>query len=184
MRDWPHSPIHRLTDAGCYMVTAGTYQKAPLFRTPQRLTMLCERLLALAQEGGWELQAWAVFPNHYHFIAIPSGAASSLRKLVWRLQGGTSKAINDLDGMRGRKVWFQFWDTRITYQRAYLARLNYVHNNAVKHGLVREATLYPWCSAGGFQLKATPAFFKTVMSFPSDRVSIEDDFPVSPEDVA
>jgi putative transposase len=182
--DWPHSPVHRLSEAGCYMVTSGTYQKAPLFRAAARLNLLCESLLRLAAETGWQLQAWSVFPNHYHFVAISPPDAATLGKLMGRLHAGTAKRINDQDGQRGRKVWFQFWDTRITSERAYLARLNYVHRNAVKHGLVREAALYPWCSAGWFQMKAAPAFYKTVMAFPSDRVSVADDFDVSPADVA
>ena len=31
--------------------------------------------------------------------------------------------------------------------KSYLARLNYVHQNPVKHGLVRVANQYRWCSA-------------------------------------
>jgi len=32
----------------------------------------------------------------------------------------------------GRTVWFQFWDTKLTYERSYLARLNYVHQKTPK----------------------------------------------------
>jgi hypothetical protein len=37
MRDWPHSPVHRLAEPGAYIVTAGTYLKKPTFAGPQRL---------------------------------------------------------------------------------------------------------------------------------------------------
>ena len=30
---WPHAPMHRLSEAGTYFVTAGTYLKAHHFRT-------------------------------------------------------------------------------------------------------------------------------------------------------
>jgi len=52
------------------MVTAGTYLKQPIFRGAQRLECLCDLLLELAEKYGWDLQAWAVFPNHYHFVAL------------------------------------------------------------------------------------------------------------------
>jgi putative transposase len=52
--------------------------------------------------------------------------------------------INRLDRMPGRQVWHNFWDTKLTYQKSYLARLNYVHQNPVKHGLVPVANQYPW----------------------------------------
>lgn len=52
----------------------------------------------------------------------------------------TAKWINRLENAVGRKVWHNFWETRLTYEKSYLARLNYVHQNPVKHGLVLVAT--------------------------------------------
>jgi hypothetical protein len=54
----------------------------------------------------------------------------------------------------GRKVWLQYWESQITFHRSFLARLNYVHQNGVHHGIVRRASLYQWCSAGWFLRKA------------------------------
>jgi putative transposase len=86
--------------------------------------------------------------------------------------------INEQDGTPKRKVWFQYWESHITFHRSYLARLNYVYQNPVKHGIVRVASDYPWCSAGWFERKANRAFFRTVMNFPCDRIDIPDDFEV------
>jgi len=44
----------------------------------------------------------------------------------------TAEWVNRLDGRPGRQVWFNFRETRLTYQRSYLARLNYVHQNPAK----------------------------------------------------
>jgi len=38
---------------------------------------------------------------------------------------------------------YEFWDTRLTFEKSWLARLNYVHQNAVKHELVSIANEYP-----------------------------------------
>ena len=65
---------------------------------------------------------------------------------------------------------------RMTYEKSYLARLNYVHQNAVKHGLVRIANQYPWCSAGWFENAATRAQVKTIYGFKTDRLRVNDDF--------
>ena len=67
-------------------------------------------------------------------------------------------------------------ETRLTFEKSYLARLNYVIKNPVKHGLVTLAEDYPWCSAGWFSENATSAFQKTVASFRIDRLKIEDDY--------
>jgi putative transposase len=177
--DWPHAPVHRLRHAGTYIVTAGTYKGTHHFHDAERLTCLTKSLLALADKYGWKLQAWAVFSNHYHFVA-ESRQPATLRRFVQHLHSVSAKHINQLDGTLGRMIWFQYWDTLLSSQKSYLARLNYVHTNAVRHGLVREPSAYPWCSAGWFQRTASRAFHATVMVFPSDRVSVPDEYDVLP----
>ncbi len=178
MRDWPHSPAHWLAEAGAYMVTAGTYLKKPLFSTRERLTLLCDTLLQLAEEHDWKLQAWAVFPNHYHFVG-DCPQPENLRVLMRKLHSITAHRVNQLDGETGRRVWFQYWDTRLTIQTSYVARLNYVHQNAVRHGVVRLAVDYPWCSAGWFERKAERAFYQNVINHPSSKIDVRDDYKVS-----
>lgn len=163
------------------MVTAGTYLKQPLFYGRERLSTLTDALLRICRQYQMSLQAWAVFPNHYHFIATLSADAKRLSHAIRHLHSDTGRMMNLRDSAPGRRVWFQFWDTHLTFSRSFYARLNYVHQNAVRHGLVREASLYPWCSAGWFKLRSTPAFHKTVTSFPVDCLRIPDDYEVSPE---
>src|SRR5258708_585248 len=91
LKDWPHSPPHRLSKAGTFIVTAGTYQKQLFFNTPHRLTRLSNLLLQM----------------------------------------------------------------------------------------VAKASAYTWCSAGWFERKADRAFFRTVNSFPVDRVIVPDEFEVT-----
>jgi putative transposase len=73
-------------------------------------------------------------------------------------------------------VWFNFWDTKLTYERSYLARLSYVHRNPVKHGLVMVANQYQWCSAAWFERIGTPAMIKTIYGFKIDALNVQDDF--------
>ncbi|MCD6326985.1 transposase [bacterium] len=147
MRQWPHSPVHRFSERGTYIVTAGAYGKQKFFNTPGKLAFLHDRLLELAGEFELQLQAWAVFSNHYHFVAILRDYPESIRRMISKLHTLTAIYINRLDTAPGRKVWFQYWDTELTFERSILARLNYVNNNAVHHRLVEEAKQYPYCSA-------------------------------------
>ena len=183
MPDWPHAPVHRVSETGAYIVTASTYGKEPLFASRSRLTLLCKALFQASLERSWSLRAWAIFPNHYHFVA-DSCAPESLRDLIRHLHSVTARAVNGLDKRPGRKVWFQYWETRLKNQRSYFARLRYVHENPARHRVVRRSANYPWCSAGWFERRATPSFRKTVLSFPCDRISVVDDFEVSAEDWA
>jgi putative transposase len=175
-KDWPHAPVHRLSQDGIYMVTAGTLHKRHLFDSEAKRDLLEGMLLSFAKQYGWQLEAWAVFVNHYHFVARGNPSSSNLRVFVGKLHAESARQLNERDNEAGRQVWHNFWDTRLTYQHAYLARLNYVHQNAVKHGLVSVANQYPWCSAAWFERVASPAQVKTIYTMKIDRVQVEDDF--------
>jgi len=163
-----------------FIVTAGTLHKRHFFNTDKRLNYLTRALLTLAAEYEWKLQAWAIFSNHYHFVA-EAKRPLNLPRLIKYLHSITAKRVNFLDGATGRKVWFEYWDTRLTYEKTFLSRLNYVHTNPVKHGLVADPEAYPWCSAAWFARSAERTFHSTVMRFPSDRVNLQDEFqPVKP----
>ena len=174
---WPHAPQHRLSESGTYFVTVGTYQREHYFRDNRRLEVLHRGLLAVAAEFHWRLEAWAVFSNHYHFIGgSPPEGAVSLSMMLGKLHMKTGEWINGLDQSPGRKVWHNYRETRLTFEKSYLARLHYVHQNPVRHGLVTSATMYPWCSAAWFEKHADPATRKVIESFPIDRVKVFDEY--------
>lgn len=174
--NWPHAPAHWLFEPGIYMVTASTYHKVYHLKSPVRKDYFQERLFSIAAEFGWQLQAWAILSNHYHFIARSPDDPQTLRRFINKLHMTTAKEFNLQDGTPRRRVWYQYWDTHLTYQKSYLARLNYVHNNPVNHGLVSHAENYRWCSAAWFAQHAPPAFVETVKRFKTDRVNVFDDF--------
>jgi putative transposase len=176
---WPHAPLHQLSQTGTFFVTASTHEKQHHFRGSQHLAVLHRGLLTVARDFGWRLEAWAVFSNHYHFVGHPpepATDATSLSDMLSVLHTKTARWINRLDNSPKRQVWFNFWETRLTYQRSYLARLNYVHQNAVKHGLVLVANQYPWCSAGWLERSASAAAVKAIYRFRTDAVRVLDDF--------
>ncbi|HEY4415223.1 MAG TPA: hypothetical protein VGO57_05980 [Verrucomicrobiae bacterium] len=174
--NWPHAPKHWLFEPGIYMVTAGTYQKWPHLNSPARRDFFLESLFKYAGEFAWSLKAWAVLENHYHFIANSSANPGTLTKFIGKLHMKTAQEMNRLDATPGRKVWHQFWDSHITFEKSYLARLHYVHGNPAKHGAVDLAENYKWCSASWFARNASPALVQTVKSFKTDAVSVPDDF--------
>jgi putative transposase len=181
---WPHAPIHQLSSRGTYFLTAGTYRKEHFFRGVDRLRVLHRGLLTVTNNFGWDLEAWTVFSNHYHFVGHSPQSesdAESLAKMISMLHEKTAKWINKLDNSPGRRVWHNFWDTKLTFEKSYLARLNYVHQNPVKHGLVTVARDYPWCSAAWFERTARPAQVKTIYSLKVDKINVYDQYEVSPD---
>ncbi|NGX57306.1 MAG: hypothetical protein K940chlam3_00196 [Chlamydiae bacterium] len=84
--------------------------------------------------------------------------------------------VNAIDGESDRRVWYQYWDSQITYRNSYLARLNYVMQNPVKHGLIDKATKYPSCSAHWFLKNSDPHFLRMVIGFKFDSIKVMDPF--------
>jgi putative transposase len=175
MTDWPHAPIHRFGEAGIYFVTGATLHKEHFFQTPRALDALQEMLFEKAQEHGVALQAWCFFPNHYHLVAS-ANEGKRIKGMLTRLYVDSAIAVNRRDDTKGRQVWYQFRDHQLTYERSWLARLKYTHENAVHHGLVANAMNYRWCSASWFAATASSAFAETVHRMKIDKLRIYDDF--------
>jgi putative transposase len=163
---------------------AFVYAGEHLFRGAKRLAVLHRGLLKVSQDYGWRLEAWAVFSNHYHFVAHSPSAtetAESLSLMLKTLHVKTSGWVNRLDATPTRQVWFNFFETKLTYPRSYLARLNYTHQNPVRHKLVAVANQYPWCSAAWFERTASLAQVKTIYRFKTEQMHVPDEFDPAPE---
>jgi putative transposase len=175
-KDWPHAPVHRLSEFGIYIVTAGILHKQFLLNSPTKLDLIERLLLSMAKQAKWQLEAWSVLGNHYHFVARGAPDSVPMRQFIREFHSLSARELNQLDRVEGRIVWYNFWDTRLTFQHSYLARLKYVHQNAVKHGLVALGNQYKWCSAAWFERVVSPPQVKTIYSMKIDKVHIEDDF--------
>jgi putative transposase len=173
---WPHAPEHRLIERGTYIVTCGTYRKQHVLNNPEKLTLVHNLLFELADKYGWNLQAWAVMSNHYHFVATSPDDPSTLKKMLSTLHTLSARDLNSIDGTPGRRVWYNYYETRITYEKSWLARLKYVHHNPVHHSVVQNAEQYEWCSADWFAREARNAFVKTVNNFKVDQVKVYDEY--------
>jgi len=128
-------------------------------------------------DRGWRPHAWACLSNHYHLIAMApeTGDLSSLLRWVHSQMG---LELNRMDRRPGRQVMYQFWDRCITYDSSYFSRMNYVIQNPVKHGLVKDAKAYPYGSAAWFERNNQRSFCRRVYSYKWDKVDEPDDFDV------
>lgn len=158
------------------MITAGTLHKEHFFHKPEYLDLLQSTLFLLAEKYQIDLKAWALFSNHYHLILKVNGVSNTLSRFISHFHSQSARELNALESKVGRRIWYQFWDTELTYQDSYHARLRYVMQNPVRHNLVTDAKEYPWCSAQWFAQSAEPGHYKTITSYRIDKVNVIDDF--------
>lgn len=158
------------------MITGGTLHKDHFFETGRKLYGLQDLLFQTARRFGWTLGAWSLFSNHYHLISSAQRGARSLSRWLQRFHSVSARMVNGIDETPGRKVWYQFWDKTITFEASYWARLNYVTQNPVRHGLVARVSDYPFCSARWIELEWSSAKRKKLESFRHDRIQVFDEF--------
>lgn len=170
--DWHHSPIHRFGEADTFFITAGTYLKQEHYKRKDALDELQRILFEQAAKHNCWLQAWSLLSNHYHLVV----RGENVRKMLARFHTEAAIALNAQDRVKGRRVWFQYWDKTLTFEGSWLARLRYTHENAVHHRIVRVASHYPWCSASWFEHSAPRKFMEVVQSIKIDRVKVYDPF--------
>lgn len=171
-----NTPPHYFVPGTVYMVTACTYQRLAHLSEPRTKKNFLEVLFKLVRQLQWELDAWVVLDNHYHMIVRVDAARYRITQLIRPLHSITAKSMNRTDGTYGRKVWQNYWDTVINNEGSYLARLQYIHYNPIKHGVVNDPIEYECSSYRVFMKNADKVLKKKIQLAPYDRVKIRDDF--------
>jgi putative transposase len=173
-RLYRHAPPHFFLSGCIYFVTAGTYRKRDLFKERERLAKLQRTLLEQIDRFHWDLHAWVVFSNHYHFAATASDDPDTLTAILRGVHSIAAKYVNQLDHSADRRVWSNFWDTCITNKGPFLERLNYIHYNAVKHGLAERPEDNEFCSYAWFLETADEDIKQAAITQPYERILVED----------
>ena len=145
-----HSPTHRVSQNGRYLLTAACYEHRHIIgQMPERLADFSERFLKTLETHSEEIYAWCVLPNHYHALVFTRKLPELLRD-IGKLHGRTAFDWNGEEDARGRKVWFNCVETGMKSDRHFWGSLNYVHHNPVHHGYVQQWQDWPFSSAAEF----------------------------------
>jgi len=143
-----HSPPHfDFAGAGRYLVSAACYEHAHIIgKSHNRMTDFEIALLNAVKDHCSDIFAWCLLPNHYH-ILLATETIKALRKELGLLHGRTSFLWNGEDAARGRQVWHNCFERRLSSSGHFFAALNYVLNNAVHHGYVEKWQDWNWSNA-------------------------------------
>jgi putative transposase len=123
-------------------------RSGPLYlRQPALADMIVEAIHYNANVlGHYAWHAFAVMPNHVHLLVSP---VVVLPKLTKSLKGITAKRANARLALTGRPFWQEeSYDHLVRNEGEFERIRNYIEQNPVRAGLVKEARLYRWSSAG------------------------------------
>lgn len=152
-----------------YFTTSTVIGWVDLFTKPQFQNIIIESLKFCQREFGLVIYAWCIMSNHLHLIVSSQG--DCLSDIFRKFKSHTSKAIRDelLYGNDSRRKWilpifseaadpikrnksYKIWidgNHPVTLDNNFMLdqRLNYVHQNPVKAGLVTSPEDYALSSA-------------------------------------
>ncbi|MBL9189773.1 MAG: transposase [Opitutaceae bacterium] len=113
-------------------------------REPQAAAALVAQIQALSAEG-IDVPHFTIMPNHWHAMLAPAGDASiNLHGVMTRLKGRTARAVNLAVGRSGtlwQREWFDRW---MRDDAEWVRCVDYVRQNPVKAGIVRDWRDDPW----------------------------------------
>jgi putative transposase len=152
-----NNPPHWFVPGALYMLTAAIYRGAGLIESARRKAEWRDAFYEAARIYHWQIIAWVVLHNHYHAIVQSPEHTCNLFKFINSYHKYTARKWNDRDGLNGRKVWWNYWDTCIRSEQDYYSRLRYVFWNPLKHGLVETPEDYDFSNyraylSSGFDL--------------------------------
>ena len=145
----------RVVEAGAsYFFTLVTHERAPLFAEPGRVELWRTAIAKLQAKRPFKIEAEVILPDHLHLLwTMPAGdgdyatrirlAKTAFTKSLGLGDGRT--AVRKSRIQKGeREIWQRrYWEHMIRDDRDFQVRLDYIHYNPVKHGLVERPGDWP-----------------------------------------
>ena len=150
-------------DNPCYFFTSVTHNRLPVFRSDKLKQIAAMAIDEARKSGGFLIFAYVIMHDHYHMITDSILKPSEVLRF---LNGITARRVIDflkenrfkksLDklrrrtGKRGYKysLWQHHPNTfQITGEKMFMQKVNYIHQNPVRAGLVTHPDEYLYSSA-------------------------------------
>jgi putative transposase len=97
------------------------------------------------EEHGFLLTAWVFLPDHWHAIIYPPFPLT-ISRVLESIKVGATLRINRWRGERGMLLQGRFFDRAVRTVREYHEKVEYIHLNPVKAGLVQRPEDWKWSS--------------------------------------
>jgi putative transposase len=107
--------------------------------------ILAEVIAERRTEHSFLLTAWVFLPDHWHAIFYPRHPLT-VSRVMEAIKDGTTKRINRSRRETGTLWQPRFFDRALRTVGEYNAKVEYIHCNPVKAGLVSRPERWPWSS--------------------------------------
>ena len=117
-----------------YFVTTSTTNHVKHFNNKDRLTLATNTLYEVVKLQACFLMGFVIMPNHVHLLIGTQQGGNQISKFMHSFKGNVRKQIAG-----DRRFWQQrFDDLVIITEEQFRIKMNYIHWNPVKDGLVEK----------------------------------------------
>ncbi len=146
---------------GLYL-TSVAKDRLSTFRSDKIKVVACAALDEARKSGGFDLYAYVIMPDHLHFITDSVRRPSevlrfangiiSRRVIDYLKEHGFQSSLEKLrQEDKVRRYKYSLWEHHnnmlsLTSESVFMQKVNYIHQNPVRAGLVERAEDYRWSS--------------------------------------
>jgi REP element-mobilizing transposase RayT len=150
-------------DTPSLFITAVGKDRLPIFRTEELKRITAEAITEARLSCGFLLFAYVFMPDHVHFLTDaprkPSEVLQYIKGIVARRVIGHLKTLNCETSLQKlqhedwkRNHRYSLWQHdsdifSVTSESKFMEKVNYIHMNPVRAGLVERPEDYKWSSA-------------------------------------
>lgn len=161
-----HKLERRYGQRHLHFITCSCYRRLPFLRTARKRDALLKIVNAVREKYQFSLVGYVVMPEHIHIliseprIGTPGTVMQVFKQRVSRALRTKARPRNAdqliLWNSAPREVPKHFWQRRfydfnVRTAKKRIEKLNYMHLNPVKRGLVADPKLWPWSSYRFYQ---------------------------------
>lgn len=140
-----------------YYVTVAFFQRKSIFREPTFARLFLQILDTKRSAFHFLVHGHVLMPDHYHMIVTPP-PERAVSDVLRHVNGVFAQEYNHSTGHQGQVWQRNFWDHGIRNEQDFKEKLDYIHMNPVRAGLVGNPEDYPWSSAGWYAEKHIEPF--------------------------
>ena len=158
-------------EGSAYYITTNIYNRLRIFTSPSFIIPILDRLNFYRYQHSCKIFGYVIMPDHLHLLIFPMGQSSVVSDFMRDFKRFTSGRISRQAELEGKSDWIaifresgeqtqraekkvwqdSFWDQVIISDKFMREKLNYIHMNPVRAGLVDEPGKYPYSSYRNYE---------------------------------
>jgi len=145
------SNLHRLrTSDRIFFITTNLNQGERPFQDVE-YEIILETIAKSRKRLGFLFRGYVLMPDHWHAL-IATQDPLTISDVLQDIKRVSSLKINRVHKTTGSRWQHQFWDRFVRHSKEFRERLEYMHYNPVRKGLVERYEQWRWSSVNNFSL--------------------------------